>query len=76
MTAVNAFTVRAPRTVIQSNGKTRRFVLLQPPHFRKGRDAAPAVDAVALDAVRALKNCDCERNAHYRSKGVRVITTK
>ena len=42
------------RTVIQSNGKPRRFVLSQPPHFRQGRDAAPAVDTVACDAVRAI----------------------
>ena len=41
------------RTVLQSNGKPRRFVLLQPPHFRQGRDATPAVDTVARDAVRA-----------------------
>lgn len=64
------------RTVIQSSGKPRRFVLSQPPHFRTGRDAAPAVDAVALDAVRALKRCDSERSAHYRSTGARAITTK
>ena len=42
------------RTVLQSNGKPRRLVLLQPPHFRKGQDAAPAVDRAALDAVRAI----------------------
>lgn len=64
------------RTVIQSNGKPRRFVLSQPPHFRKGRDADPVIDTVALDAVRALKRCDTDRGAHYRSKGVRAITTK
>ena len=66
----------AARTVLQPNGKPRRFVLLQPPHFRKGQDTAPAVDRAALDAVRALKRCDTDRGAHYRSKGVRVITTK
>ena len=64
------------RTVIQSNGKPRRMALSQPPHFRKGRDAAPVIDAVALDAVRALERCDTDRGAHYRSKGVRAITTK
>ena len=42
------------RTVLQSNGKPHHFVLLQPPHFRKGQDAAPAVDRAALDAVRAI----------------------
>lgn len=64
------------RTVIQSNGKPRRFVLSQTPHYRTGLAAAPAIDTVALDAVRALKRCDTDRGAHYRSKGVRVITTK
>ena len=44
----------AARTVLQSNGKPRRFVLSQPPHFRKGQDAAPAADRAALDAVRAI----------------------
>ena len=63
------------RTVIQSNGKTRRFVLSQPPHFRTGQDAAPVIDTVALEAVRALKQSDHERTAHYRSRGVRAITT-
>ena len=48
------------RTVIQSNGKPRRFVLPQPPHFRQGRDAAPAVDAVEHDAVRAIVDSQFE----------------
>ena len=56
MTAVNAFTVRAPRTVLQSNGKPRRFVLLQPPHFRTGQDAAPAIDRVAAAAAQAVRS--------------------
>ena len=64
------------RAVIQSNGKPRRVALSQPPHFRTGLAAVPAIDTVALDAVRALKRCDTDRGAHYRSKGVRVITTK
>ncbi len=64
------------RTVIQSNGKPRRFVLSQPPHFRQGRDAAPAVDTVALDAISALKRYDSERSSHYRSTGPRAVTTK
>ena len=42
------------RTVLQSNGKPRRVLLSQPPHFRQGRDATPAVDAVERDAVRAI----------------------
>ena len=48
------------RTVIQSNGKPRRFVLSQPSHFRKGQDAAPAVDAVERDAVRAITDSQFE----------------
>lgn len=48
------------RTVIQSNGKPRRFVLSQPPHFRTGQDAAPAVDRAARDAVRAITNAQFE----------------
>ena len=44
------------RTVLQSNGKPRRFVLSQPPHFRKGLAAAPAIDTVARDAVHAITN--------------------
>ena len=44
------------RAVIQSNGKPRRVLLSQPPHFRQGRDATPAVDAVARDAARAVTN--------------------
>ena len=64
------------RVTINSAGVPRRVALKNPPHFRTGRDAAPAVDTVALDAVRALKRCDSERSAHYRSKGTRAITTK
>ena len=42
------------RTILRSNGRAYRVLLNQPPHFRKGRDAAPAVDAVERDAVRAI----------------------
>lgn len=42
------------RTVLRSNGRAYRVLLNQPPHFRKGQDAAPAVDAVERDAVRAI----------------------
>ena len=59
------------RTVIQSNGKPRRFVLSQPPHFRTGQDGPVSKGKAAIDAVQALR-----RSSHYRSKGVRVITTK
>lgn len=64
------------RVTINSAGVPRRVALKNPPHFRKGRDDAPASDAVAADAVRAPRQCDSERSSHYRSKGVRVITTK
>lgn len=64
------------RTVLRSNGRAYRVLLNQPPSYRRGTDPVPAIDTVALDAVRALKRCDTDRGAHYRSKGVRVITTK
>ena len=64
------------RTVIQSNGKPRRFVLSQPPHFRTGQDGPVFKDKAAIDAVQALRRSDNERSSHYRSKGVRAITTK
>lgn len=48
------------RTVIRSNGRAYRVLLNQPPHFRKGRDAAPAVDAVERNAVRAITNAQFE----------------
>ena len=48
------------RTVLQSNGKPRRVALSQPPHYRTGRDAAPAVDRAALDAARAITNAQFE----------------
>ena len=63
------------RTVLRSNGRAYRVLLSQPPHYRKGRDADPVIDTVALDAVRALQSCDTDRAEHYRSKGVRAITT-
>lgn len=48
------------RTVIRSNGRAYRVLLSQPPHFRQGRDATPAVDAVERDAVRAITNAQFE----------------
>ena len=42
------------RTVLRSNGRAYRVALTQPPHFRQGQDATPAVDAVERDAVRAI----------------------
>ena len=44
------------RVTINSAGVPRRVALKNPPHFRKGQDAAPAVDAVERDAVRAITN--------------------
>ena len=64
------------RTAIQSNGKPRRVALTQPPHFRTGQDGPVSKDKAAIDAVQALRRSDSERSSHYRSKGVRVITTK
>lgn len=66
----------AARTVLHSNGRAYRVALSQPPHFRKGQDAAPVIDRVAADAVRALRDCDRERISYYRSTGKRAITTK
>ena len=48
------------RTVLHSNGRAYRVLLNQPPHFRKGQDAAPAVDAVERNAVRAITNAQFE----------------
>ena len=42
------------RVTINSAGVPRRVALKNPPHFRTGCDAAPAVDRAALDAVRAI----------------------
>ena len=53
----------AARTVIQSNGRAYRVLLSQPPHFRQGRDATPAVDAVERDAVRAIADSQLEARA-------------
>lgn len=62
------------RSVIRSDGLARRALLNQLPGFRRGQDAAPAVDTVARDAVRALQICDNERNSNWRSNGSRAIT--
>ena len=48
------------RTVIRSNGRAYRVALSQPPHFRTGLAAAPAVDRAARDAVRAITNAQFE----------------
>ena len=46
----------AARTVIHSNGRAYRIALTQPPHFRKGQDAAPAIDRVAAAAAQAVRS--------------------
>lgn len=61
--------------VLGGLGRVRRAALSQPPHFRRGRDNAPFIDTVAIEAIRALAITDNERNAYYRSTGVRAITT-
>lgn len=48
------------RTVIHSNGRAYRVALSQPPHFCTGLAAAPAIDTVALDAVRAIADSQFE----------------
>ena len=50
----------AARTVIHSNGRAYRVALSQPPHFRTGLAAAPAVDAVERGAVRAITSAQFE----------------
>ena len=59
------------RTVIQSNGRAYRVALRQPPHFRKGRDADPVIDTVAVEVIKALATSGIDRNANYRSNGAR-----
>lgn len=44
------------RTVIHSNGRAYRIALTQPPHFRKGQGAAPAIDRVAAAAAQAVRS--------------------
>ena len=53
---MDASKMSAARTVIYSNGRAYRVALTQPPHFRKGQDAAPAIDTVARAAETALRN--------------------
>lgn len=62
---------RAARTVIRSNGKATRVLLTQPPHFRTGLDAAPAVDMAGRAAARAIRSSHGSRTDNYRSNGSR-----
>lgn len=48
------------RVTINSAGVPRRVALKTPPHFRQGRDATPAVDAVERDAARAIADSQFE----------------
>ena len=59
------------RTVIQSNGKPRRFVLTQPPGYRRGSDALPVVDDLAQGTAKALANARNDRDINSKSNGTR-----
>ena len=59
------------RTVIQSNGKPRRFVLTQPPGYRKGADLRPTTDRAAAGAAIALSNARNDRAINSKSNGAR-----
>lgn len=57
------------RTVLHSNGRARRVVLKQPPHFRTGHIDAPAADHTARAADRAIRESQFEcldRAMHLR----------
>ena len=58
------------RTVIGGNGKPRRFVLTQPPGYRRGSDALP-VDALAQGTAKALANARNDRDINSKSNGTR-----
>ena len=59
------------RTVIGSNGKTRRFVLTQPPGYRRGAEQRPLVDSAAASAAIALNHARDDRGINSRSNGAR-----
>lgn len=44
------------RVTINSAGVPRRVALKNPPHFRTGQDAAPAIDRVAAAAAQAVRS--------------------
>ena len=58
-------------TVIQSNGKPKRFVLTQPPGYRRGSDALPVVGALAQGTAKALANARNDRDINSKSNGTR-----
>ena len=59
------------RTVIQSNGKPKRFVLTQPPGYRRGTDARPTTDRAAAGAALALNHARDDRGINSKSNGTR-----
>ena len=59
------------RTVIQSNGKPRRFVLTQPPGCRTGADLRPTTDSAAAGAAIALNHARDDRAINSKSNGAR-----
>ena len=59
------------RTVIGSNGKPRRFVLTQPPGYRKGADLRPTTDRAAAGAALALNHARDDRAINSKSNGAR-----
>ena len=59
------------RTVMQSNGNPKRFVLTQPPGYRRGSDALPVVDALAQGTAKALANARNDRDINSKSNGTR-----
>ena len=59
------------RTVIQSNGKPKRFVLTQPPGYRRGTDARPTTDRAAAGAAQAMAYARDDRGINSKSNGAR-----
>ena len=59
------------RTVIQSNGRPRRFVLTQPPGYRKGTEPRHLVDSAAAGAALALSHARDDRAINSKSNGAR-----
>ena len=61
------------RTVLQSNGKTRRFVLSQPPHFRTGQTAPLAMpESLESETVRAIRASQMAAVANGRKSASRA----
>ena len=60
-----------PRVVLQTNGKPRRFVLTQPPGYRRGTEPRPLVDSAAAGAAQALNHARDDRGINSKSNGAR-----